>query len=152
MKACNKCESAKDEAEYYANDNTCKECRKARVRANRAANLEYYRTYDRKRANQAKRVAARNSYAKTVKGQMAIQRAKNAWVDRNPHKRKANYAVGNAIRDGKLTKQPCEVCNTTQNIEAHHDDYGKPLHVRWLCTKHHSEHHRQEREAMREAA
>ena len=48
------------------------------------------------------------------------------------------------IASGVLIKQPCEVCNTNVNIEAHHDDYSKPLEVRWLCRKHHCEHHRNE--------
>jgi len=46
------------------------------------------------------------------------------------------------IKQGVLIKQPCEVCNTIINIQAHHDDYMKPLVVRWLCRKHHQEHHR----------
>ena len=46
------------------------------------------------------------------------------------------------IRAGLLIKQPCEVCGTEEKIEAHHDDYMKPLDVRWLCKKHHQEHHK----------
>jgi hypothetical protein len=38
---------------------------------------------------------------------------------------------------------PCEVCKET-NVDAHHDDYNKPLDVRWLCKKHHREHHKSE--------
>jgi hypothetical protein len=52
-----------------------------------------------------------------------------------------NYrAPSNAIRDGRLIRQPCEVCGAL-NVEAHHDDYSKPLTVRWLCRRHHLEHH-----------
>ena len=47
-----------------------------------------------------------------------------------------------AIKQGKLTRQPCEVCNTIEDVQAHHDDYTKPLDVRWLCRKHHREHHK----------
>lgn len=56
-------------------------------------------------------------------------------------KYQTRYTTGNAIRNGMLIKQPCEVCGTTENIEAHHDDYTKPYDIRWLCRKHHNEHH-----------
>lgn len=46
------------------------------------------------------------------------------------------------IKYGKLIKGKCEVCNTVENVEAHHDNYDKPLDVRWLCRKHHREHHK----------
>jgi hypothetical protein len=46
-----------------------------------------------------------------------------------------------AIRAGILLRKPCEVCGK-EKVDAHHDDYMKPLDVRWLCRKHHNEHHR----------
>lgn len=63
------------------------------------------------------------------------------YNERFPIKRKARDAVHNAIRDGKLSKQPCEVCGA--NAQAHHDDYAKPLEVRWLCQVHHQAWHRE---------
>lgn len=48
-----------------------------------------------------------------------------------------------AIRQGVLSYLPCEVCGIDDaSVEAHHDDYGKPLQVRWLCSWHHAEHHK----------
>lgn len=46
-----------------------------------------------------------------------------------------------AIKRGELTRQPCEVCGAIRNIQAHHDDYQKPLDVRWLCISHHRKLH-----------
>jgi hypothetical protein len=39
-------------------------------------------------------------------------------------------------RKGKLIPQRCEVCGS-HKVEMHHDDYGKPLNVRWFCRSHH---------------
>jgi hypothetical protein len=49
-------------------------------------------------------------------------------------------AVGAAIKRGDLVRGPCEVCGTAKTV-AHHDDYEKPLEVRWLCHSHHHEAH-----------
>ena len=48
----------------------------------------------------------------------------------------AHMFVQRAIKTAQLVKRPCEVCGSTQ-VQAHHDDYGKPLDVRWLCSVHH---------------
>jgi hypothetical protein len=35
-------------------------------------------------------------------------------------------------RRGKLIPEPCECCGAKE-VEKHHDDYSKPLGVRWIC-------------------
>lgn len=40
-----------------------------------------------------------------------------------------------AVRKGQIEREPCEVCGA--EAEGHHDDYTKPLEVRWLCKEHH---------------
>ena len=37
--------------------------------------------------------------------------------------------------------QPCEKCSAP-HAERHHDDYRRPLKIRWLCRKDHRAHHR----------
>ena len=45
-------------------------------------------------------------------------------------------------RRGHLVPEACEVCGGP--AEMHHDDYSKPLQVRWMCREHHLAHHQQE--------
>lgn len=61
--------------------------------------------------------------------------------DRFPVRYMARAKVNNAIASKRLIKQPCEVCQSF-DVHAHHDDYTKPLEVRWLCRTHHEEWHK----------
>lgn len=45
------------------------------------------------------------------------------------------------LKRGKLEKKSCEICGDP-NVEMHHNDYSKPLEVRWLCRKHHMDNHK----------
>jgi hypothetical protein len=56
-------------------------------------------------------------------------------------KTRARNAAQARVRRGKVQRQPCEVCGAVE-VEMHHEDYDKPLEVRWLCRKHHRELHR----------
>ena len=62
---------------------------------------------------------------------------------------KAHAAVSKAIREGRLAKQPCIRCGMLP-AHAHHDDYGKPLDVIWLCRKHHAELHHERGDYIRD--
>ena len=53
-----------------------------------------------------------------------------------PERYRARYILRNAVRLGKIKKGCCEVCGSL-NAEAHHDDYSRPLEVRWFCSLHH---------------
>ena len=56
----------------------------------------------------------------------------------HPEQRRAQRRAQYAIKTGKLTKGPCEVCGTTEDVQAHHEDHSKPLDVNWLCRSHHA--------------
>lgn len=57
-------------------------------------------------------------------------------------KMRARNLTSVAIRHGRLIRAACETCGkTTGRIDAHHDDYTKPLSVRWLCRSCHQRHH-----------
>jgi len=55
-------------------------------------------------------------------------------------KANARSYAGVYQRRGKITRKPCEVCGSGDS-QKHHDDYSKPLEVRWLCRAHHLELH-----------
>lgn len=150
MKFCKRCEIEKVESAFYSKDSTCKECRKAIVKANRVMNLDYYREYDRKRGDEPHRVAARATYAGTKTGKLAADAAKRRWEQINAEAKGAATAIGNAIRGGKLQKEPCFICGNPE-AEAHHSAYDLPLHVTWLCDTHHKQVHREHRQCMRDA-
>lgn len=95
--------------------------------------------------DKAKRLALSKKWAAENAERARALRA--AWIERNPEKRRAHIAVGNAIRDGRLVRQPCEVAGCGDIAQAHHDDYSRPLDVRWLCASHHAAHHKSLRRA-----
>lgn len=55
--------------------------------------------------------------------------------------------VADAVRTGKIERQPCVACGKSK-VQAHHEDYSKPLDIVWYCQKHHSERHREIRKRL----
>jgi hypothetical protein len=130
----------------------CKECAKSDTKNHREENIDRVREYDRNRPNAKERNEKfKKAHAERMKDpeyREKVNRQHKDWAERNTVKRAAHIITGNAIRDGKLVKQPCEVCGELK-AEAHHDDYEKPLDVRWLCRRHHAEHHKKLRQKER---
>lgn len=63
------------------------------------------------------------------------------WRLRNGlEKDRVRSETNRALKTGAITKKPCEVCGGIK-VQAHHEDYSKPLEVIWLCTVHHKERH-----------
>ena len=152
VKVCNYCEKEKSLDQFYKHSgmkdgylNTCKEC-KIEYMASRPK--DRLKEINKKRNQKPKRQEDKRIRSKAYRQKYPEKKRlyEQEYRKKYPEKYKARNAVHNAIRDGKLTKLPCEVCNSTKNIEAHHDDYYKPLELRWLCHKHHVEHHFEEEE------
>ncbi len=56
----------------------------------------------------------------------------------NKYRERARGIIKNRLKSGKIIKSNyCSVCNKSENIQAHHDDYSKPLEVIWLCASCH---------------
>lgn len=59
-----------------------------------------------------------------------------------PEKARAHDIVKRARRSGKLIPKDCEHCGVKEKVQAHHEDYSKPLEVIWLCIPcHHRVHY-----------
>lgn len=57
---------------------------------------------------------------------------------RTAQQRVVHAAVTYAVRRGELIKPSvCSSCGLEKRLYSHHDDYAKPLQVRWLCGKCH---------------
>jgi len=133
VKKCFKCENMLSLDEFYQHPqmadghlNKCKVCTKEDVSQNYTQRRKQYSEYDRRRGHNSERKRKKQEY-------------KKRYRERHPEKYQAEIIVGNAIRDGKLIKQPCCICGVTESVQAHHNDYSKPLDVEWLCFQCHRE-------------
>lgn len=128
-KECFKCGEVKDLSEFYRHKmmadghlNKCKECTKSDVSRHRSENIERIREYDRSRGNRQS-----GEYVKSYRKS-------------HPKAAMAHRMVAYHLRVGNISKGNCEVCFCEKSV-AHHDDYDKPLVVRWLCQAHHMQWH-----------
>lgn len=133
VKGCFKCQEVKPLSEFYPHKrmadghlNKCKACAREDMRKHREAGLCQESDWRRYHENEQRR-------------QMINEKAAD-FHRSNPLIRKAHSAISNAIRDGRLTRPTqCSQCGSEgKRIEAHHDDYSKPLEVRWLCKRCHA--------------
>ena len=86
----------------------------------------------------------RRKYRHSAKGREVHKTSKkNALMTiEGKIKNRAQQKAWRYARKGLIKKEPCESCGSKNNIHAHHDDYSKPLEVKWFCHKCHMEYHR----------
>lgn len=147
MKTCSKCKQTKQSTEFNKDSRLpdqltykCKEC-----------NRQYLKIYNLKNKK-------RNSIS-TIRwqkqNQIAYRTYQKQWQSKNrdkictvakkqriknPIATAARIKFNNAIRDGKIKRLPCIICQSP-NSQGHHTDYSKPFEVIWLCRKHHERLH-----------
>ena len=147
-KKCFKCGETKPLSSFYKHKamldgylNKCKECTKKDVLENREKREDYYHAYDRVRNRQPRRKQSKKVYQSREDVKERSREVKRRSSEKHWKKKEANTVLGNAVRDGKVIKQPCFVCGDT-DVQGHHPDYDSPLDVVWLCVPHHAEIHR----------
>jgi hypothetical protein len=152
MKPCKQCGIIKPLDDFYINRqlrdghvNTCKVCWTANSRANharpeaKARKRGLQRLYRSKPEKKAMELAAERRWRTNAENRRRLTEKQRAYRQSRPEKYLAHRLVGYAVKKGALAKRPCEVCGSV--AEAHHDDYNKPLEVRWLCRVHHVQAH-----------
>lgn len=157
MKVCRRCGVEKPEIDFPSYGGwICKKCKCDYANKYRQENIEKVREYDRNRPNKAERTRKFKEYLQRLKiedhekfADLTYRKA-NKFREQDEQKRKAWGKLNDAIRYGKIQKPSvCCLCGTVCNVEAHHEDYSKPLDVLWLCSKCHHVLHAKKREMIR---
>ena len=63
----------------------------------------------------------------------------------NREKRNAHSKANQALKKGLIVKPLACACGRAGRLHMHHEDYAKPLDVRWLCAFCHARHHAEEK-------
>jgi len=129
---CGKCKKWLPESEYYSDKRTinhlkshCKKCHYDT--ANKTRNRDNKRTWNRE---YMRRVRETDPEKFRIRSRARVP-------ERGP-KYTARKKLSNALRAGKIIKPTnCSQCGKRIKVTAHHDDYSKPLQVRWLCVECH---------------
>jgi len=128
-KRCGKCLEIKELSEFHfakgtktGRQHSCKACRTVHEKG-----YKWNGSYSPEvRRNRTLRWRERNR-------PMIIEKNRK-WKKGNPQMVRAGNAISNSIRDGRIVRPKfCENCGDGGLIDGHHDDYNKPLEVRWLC-------------------
>lgn len=112
----------------------CKTITKNVIRFAKRGEIQYYMC----NPCNTKRVSA--FYKKNpVPQRNAVKRS----IAKHRHKQRARELLNYHLKKGHITKPTaCEKCNLSDvRIQAHHEDYTKPLEVHWLCITCHSLEH-----------
>jgi hypothetical protein len=135
-KRCFVCHKIKPISEFYkckgmkdGHYGKCKECYREYAAKYREKNIERIREYDKSRANSWKRKELREAITKKRRKEVIGYQA-------------AHSKIARAIKRGLLERpSTCEFCGKIGRVEAHHEDYNKPLEVIWLCPICHRNYH-----------
>lgn len=138
---CGRCSVFKPESDFYVDGKTAagisSQCRACHMEGN-------LRTRDRDNARSLNADHMRRARAADPEKFRARDRA-SAQKKRllNSEKVLARQALNNAVKRGDVVRPgACEACGHLTAVAGHHDDYSKPLQVRWLCRACHGKEHR----------
>lgn len=145
MKTCNTCLSQRNESEFREGRRKCKFCR------NKEWNDSFTRRYRTDEAFSCSMIFKSRKWKENnrEKARILSQKQNEKYKSlgkkspRDPFKIRANTALNNALKSGKITKpSSCQQCGWEGRIHGHHHNYSKPFDVEWLCSICHGKKHR----------
>ena len=136
MKTCNRCEKRLPLERFYEHPHTadgyinqCKGCVSKRTAVHRAKNLDRIR----KKEKAAGREPARLAQIIENTRQRRARNPERYKIHNRVHKQVARAVKKGLIKKpGKCSYSACKE-KGKHKIESHHEDYSKPLVVKWLC-------------------
>jgi len=162
-KRCIVCGVEKDETEFYQPDKKrrpwyrrteCKECcnkksanwyRKNPERGAQIKRNYYERNWEKILGGYSGDVAERHrsNARERYKSKRAEIIERHALFEKTHRTQvNANNKLRYHVDHGKIEKpDKCSACGTQGEVEAHHEDYSKPLDVEWLCIRCHKKKH-----------
>ena len=140
MKKCPKCGIEKPHTDFYRDKHKpsgrkcyCKTC----------CSIQQKHSYSKKKTiilARCKEYRDEHQEERRIKGRVYYRKYRDRFLAYKkkrriayPERTKSHDKVHRAIKSGRLIPEPCEECGQEEGIQAHHDDYTKPLDVRWLC-------------------
>ena len=146
---CSKCDQWKPREGFYITSSgrprsNCRKCHRhdvnSRAALKRQANRERCRLW--REANPEASATNSKRYAKNNRERIKKQKREEA----RSTKGRARDALHKAVYRGKIIKPSrCQDCGDPvpkEQLHGHHEDYGKPLDVEWLCGTCHGARHR----------
>lgn len=112
-----------------------------------AADKRNYRRSRREEGRPVRRAKDRSEYERQRSQRPDVRAMKAANMRRSLQdpaaraRHEARWAVRREVAAKRMNRQPCEQCGELQ-VHGHHDDYTKPLEVRWLCPPCHRDWHK----------
>lgn len=147
LSVCKKCGASY--AKTKSHRNWCRPCRNAYERTRKAekegtpvAQPRAFCTGDERTKDKARKARYYSKPENRAKRALSVRLRSQSPIYK--FKNRARWITKDALKRGILTKAPCEVCGEVKS-EIHHDDYSKPLEIRWLCREHHVQFHRSQK-------
>lgn len=124
---CRKCGAVIDTPRsWQKRDGRCLPCKRKQQNAINASRPEICR------------LRAKQGYAFRRAYWVAYHQRRKIEDPTYPIMRAARRKVATELKAGRMLRPSrCESCGVESNVQAHHEDYRKPLDVQWLCKRCH---------------